>query len=105
MNLEACNCTQCGGPLSSPSSCDWCHTQFTFEQTVNTEENLVKQKMRVWMGEGSFAAALQYSGETGRNKPTLICAYRGDGPEITIRSEGIAPFETVKRLTEDGRIL
>lgn len=109
MKLEAAYCTQCNAPLQRWEACDYCGTIFEF--TANSQVEKAKAKpdpwrpyMTEWMGEDHFIDALHYETEYP-NSPTLVCGYRGDGPNITIREEGFAPKQTVGRLTQLGRIL
>ena len=109
MTLEAKNCIKCGAPLKTTEKCGYCGTIFEFTSNSHVEESKAKPDpwkpyMTEWMGEGHFIDALHYEPEYP-DAPTLVCAYRGDGPEITIREEGIAPEATVGRLTQEGRII
>lgn len=111
MGLEALNCTQCNAPLSRMDGCDYCGTNFILPSSTSKQEEVPEQaphpwqqQIAGWMEEGHFVAALHYEPEHPTT-PTLVCGYRGDESEITIRSEGPAPMETANRLIQSGRIL
>lgn len=108
MKLEAQVCSQCSAPLRRSEACDYCGTIFAHSDKPAVKETKKPHPwlpyMTNWMGKGHYSDALHYGPEYP-DTPTLVCAYRGDGPEITIHEEGNAPEATVDRLTELGRIL
>lgn len=102
MTLEAKKCVTCGANLESPRECAHCGTVYEFEtnpKSIDTES--WKQKVIDQMGDSHYLDGLHY---TADGVALLVAAYRGDGPEVTVRAEYEASQETIDRLTKSGLI-